>query len=132
MVVQRDLRANQSYTALSTIPALMYTMVERVLLHMNTTIMGARYWVHGTRICRELILDSIWVFTLVAMEAVKTYKTNPQFVLSGYRIPTWITPLLMLLFVSVLVPNTSLLGHICGLCFGYGCKSGFVLLVFLC
>jgi len=65
---------------------------------------------------------SIWVFTLLAMEAVKTYKTNPNFLLGTTQIPTWITPLVMVLFVSFLIPNTSFLGHICGLAFGYGCK----------
>jgi glycosylphosphatidylinositol transamidase len=62
------------------------------------------------------------VFTLIAMEAVKTYKTNPNFMLGTYQIPTWITPLVLLLFVSFLIPNTSFLGHLCGLTFGYGCK----------
>lgn len=56
------------------------------------------------------------------MEAVKTYKTNPFFQLGDYKIPTWITPFVMVLFVSFLVPNTSFLGHVCGLAFGYGCK----------
>jgi glycosylphosphatidylinositol transamidase len=65
---------------------------------------------------------SIWVFTLLAMEAVKTYKTNPYFMLGDTKIPTWITPLVLVLFVSFLVPNTSFLGHLCGLLFGYGCK----------
>lgn len=56
------------------------------------------------------------------MEAVKTYKTNPHFLLGTTQIPTWITPLVMVLFVSFLIPNTSFLGHMCGLAFGYGCK----------
>ncbi|CZT00857.1 related to GPI-anchor transamidase GAA1 [Rhynchosporium agropyri] len=95
---------------LSTIPALLYTFVERGVLRMNTTILGA----------------SIWVFTLVAMEAVKTYKSNPYFMLGTTQIPTWITPFVMVLFVSVLVPNTSFLGHICGLAFGYGWGLGYL------
>lgn len=66
--------------------------------------------------------NSIWVFTLLAMEAVKTYKSNPQFQIGTVSIPTWITPLVMVLFVSFLIPNTSFLGHMCGLAFGYGCK----------
>jgi GPI-anchor transamidase subunit GAA1 len=57
------------------------------------------------------------------MEAVKTYKSNPYFLLGTIQIPTWITPLVMVLFVSFLIPNTSFLGHVCGLAFGYGCKS---------
>jgi glycosylphosphatidylinositol transamidase len=65
---------------------------------------------------------SIWVFTLIAMEAVKTYRTNPNFVIGTTQIPTWITPIVMVLFVSFLIPHTSFLGHCCGLAFGYGCK----------
>jgi len=42
------------------------------------------------------------------------------------QIPTWITPFVMVLFVSVLVPNTSFLGHICGLAFGYGWGLGYL------
>ncbi|KAG9243870.1 rhomboid protein 2 [Calycina marina] len=95
---------------LSTFPAFLYTFIERGILHMNTTILGA----------------SIWVFTLLAMEAVKTYKTNPFFQLGDYKIPTWITPFVMVLFVSFLVPNTSFLGHVCGLAFGYGWGLGFL------
>jgi len=66
--------------------------------------------------------NSIWVFTLLAVEAVKTYRSNPHFMLGDLKIPTWITPLVLVLFVSVLIPNTSFLGHVCGLLFGYGCK----------
>lgn len=92
---------------------------------MDTTIMGARYvWVWlCLRILEANMWHSIWVFTLLAMEACKTYKTNPHFQLGDYKIPTWITPFVMVLFVSFLVPNTSFLGHVCGLIFGYGCKS---------
>jgi len=56
------------------------------------------------------------------MEAVKTYRTNPHFAIGTTQIPTWITPLVVVLFVSFLIPNTSFLGHCCGLAFGYGCK----------
>ena len=66
---------------------------------------------------------SIWVFTLLAMEAIKTYKSNPFFMLGTNKIPTWTTPLVLVLFVSFLVPNTSFLGHVCGLAFGYGCMN---------
>jgi len=95
---------------LSTIPALLYTFVERGILHMNTTVLGA----------------SIWVFTLLAIEAVKTYRSNPYFVLGTTQIPTWTTPLVLVVFISFLVPNTSFLGHICGLLFGYGWGLGYL------
>jgi len=32
-----------SFAALSTIPALLYTFIERGVLRMNTTVLGARY-----------------------------------------------------------------------------------------
>ncbi|CAG8954185.1 hypothetical protein HYFRA_00005805 [Hymenoscyphus fraxineus] len=95
---------------LSTIPALLYTFIERGILGMNTAVLGS----------------SIWVFTLLAMEACKTYKTNPSFQLGTVQVPTWITPLVMVVFVSVLVPNTSFLGHLCGLAFGYGWGLGYL------
>jgi glycosylphosphatidylinositol transamidase len=100
---------------LSTIPALLYTFIERGILRGNTPVLGA----------------SIWVFTMIAMEAVKQYKVNPTFAIGTTMIPTWITPIIMLLFVSFLVPNTSFLGHLCGLAFGYGCKHPFPFLFLL-
>lgn len=39
--------------------------------------------------------------------------------LGDTKIPTWTTPLVLLLFVTVLIPNTSLLGHLCGMAIGY-------------
>ncbi|KAI1004785.1 Rhomboid protein 2 [Podosphaera aphanis] len=95
---------------LSTIPALLYTFLERVVFRMNTSIFGA----------------SIWVFTLLASEAIKTHQRNPSFVLGTVPIPTWTTPPIMALFVSVLIPHTSLLGHVCGLAFGYGWSLGYL------
>ncbi len=91
---------------------------------MNTTVLGARYamWLAVSKFPSANKPHSIWVFTLLAMEAVKTYKSNPYFALGTIQIPTWITPLVMVLFVSFLVPNTSFLGHVCGLAFGYGCR----------
>jgi len=88
---------------LSTIPAILYTLLERGILRANTTVIGA----------------SIWVFTLLAIEAIKTYRANPYFLLGTTQIPTWITPLVLVLFVTFLVPNTSFLGHLCGLGVGY-------------
>jgi hypothetical protein len=66
---------------------------------------------------------SIWVFMLLGMEAIKTYRINPYFELGTTRIPTWTTPLILVLFVFVLIPHTSLLGHLCGLGVGYLCQS---------
>ncbi|EPQ64314.1 BgtA-20460 [Blumeria graminis f. sp. tritici] len=46
--------------------------------------------------------------------------------LGSTPIPTWISPLVMAIFVSVLIPNTSFLGHLCGLAFGYGWGLGYL------
>ncbi len=111
-----------AWAALSTIPALLYTFLER-LIGFNTTVLGARYG--RTLSTYDLFPNcwySIWAFTLLAMEAVKTYRSNPHFTIGTTQIPTYITPLVVVLFVSFLIPNTSFLGHCCGLAFGYGCK----------
>lgn len=55
---------------------------------------------------------------------MKTFKSNPHFTIGTTKIPTWTTPIVLVLFVSFLVPNTSFLGHLCGLSFGYGCEQG--------
>jgi hypothetical protein len=64
----------------------------------------------------------MWVFLLLGVEAMKTYKTNPSLTIATYNIPTWTTPLMLAVVISVLVPNTSLVGHLCGLGVGYVCK----------
>lgn len=63
--------------------------------------------------------NSIWVFLLLGMEAIRTYKTNPHLVIATHHVPTWTTPLALCLVVSALVPSTTLLGHLCGLAVGY-------------
>ncbi|KAF2211922.1 hypothetical protein CERZMDRAFT_68174 [Cercospora zeae-maydis SCOH1-5] len=85
------------------IPGLMYTFLERFIFRLNTGIVGS----------------SIWVFLLLAYESMKIYKSNPEFVISGFGIPTWVTPIFALLLVWFLVPGTSLLGHLCGAAVGY-------------
>lgn len=57
------------------------------------------------------------------MESIRTYRSNPYLVISTYHIPTWTTPLLLILGVAALVPGTSLLGHLCGVAVGYVCES---------
>lgn len=66
---------------------------------------------------------SIWVFVLLGIEAIRTYRTNPYLVIATHQIPTWTTPLALILVVAALVPGTSLLGHLCGVGMGYFCTS---------
>ncbi|KAI0599665.1 Gaa1-like protein [Biscogniauxia sp. FL1348] len=92
---------------LTTIPAFVYVFLERVVLRGNTPVMGA----------------SIWVFLLLGIEAIRTYKTNPHLVIGTHHVPTWITPLVMVLAVEALMPSSSFIGHLCGVGTGYLCKS---------
>lgn len=66
---------------------------------------------------------SIWVFLLLGIEAIRTYRVNPTFHVGSYaQVPTWTTPLVLALLTTFLVPNASFLGHLCGLAVGYLCK----------
>ncbi|KAA8649768.1 rhomboid protease family protein RBD2 [Aspergillus tanneri] len=88
---------------LSTFPAGLYLLVEKVILHRNTAVVGA----------------SVWVFLLLGSEAIRTFRSNPYFSLGSYRIPTWTSPLVACVMVSILMPNTSFLGHLCAIAIGY-------------
>ncbi|KAF2087200.1 hypothetical protein K490DRAFT_42718 [Saccharata proteae CBS 121410] len=87
----------------ATLPGLIYIVIERGLLRGNTAVQGA----------------SVWVFLLLAIEAMKTFKANPYFSIGPYSLPTWTTPLLLALVTAVLIPNTSLIGHLAGALIGY-------------
>ncbi|KAL8774977.1 MAG: hypothetical protein Q9209_000456 [Squamulea sp. 1 TL-2023] len=95
---------------LSTLPAAIYLLIERGILRQNTAILG----------------ESIWVFVLLGVEGIKAYKANPYFVISTYRIPTWTTPLVILLFTTALIPNTSLIGHLGSVGVGYMYGLGYL------
>ncbi|KAL8717003.1 MAG: hypothetical protein Q9225_005720 [Loekoesia sp. 1 TL-2023] len=95
---------------LSTLPAAGYLLIERGIFRQNKAILGA----------------SLWVFVLLGVEGIKMYKANPYFSISSYRIPTWTTPLVVLLFTTALIPNTSLLGHLCSVGVGYAYGSGYL------
>jgi hypothetical protein len=64
----------------------------------------------------------MWVFVLLGIEAIRTYRTNPYLVIATHQIPTWTTPLALILVIAALVHGTSLLGHLCGVGMGYFCE----------
>ncbi|KAJ5253460.1 hypothetical protein N7505_012123 [Penicillium chrysogenum] len=76
---------------LSTFPAGLYILFERFILHRNTSVVGA----------------SIWVFLLLGSEAIKTYRSHPNFSLGPYKIPTWTSPLFACVVVSILISNSA-------------------------
>ncbi|KAF2788395.1 rhomboid protein 2 [Melanomma pulvis-pyrius CBS 109.77] len=93
-----------------TLPGGIFVLLEKYVFRSNTVVMGA----------------SIWVFLLLSAEAMKTHKTNPNFSIGPYKIPTWTTPLILVLITSFLVPNVSLIGHLCGAGIGYLWASGYI------
>ncbi|KAK5061038.1 putative rhomboid protease [Exophiala bonariae] len=95
---------------LGQIPAALYLLLDYVILRDNTPVLGA----------------SIWVFLLLASEAIKTYRANPHFDIAGQKIPTWITPLVLLVVIWILIPNTSFLGHLSGCITGYLWGLGYI------
>ncbi|KAL4944871.1 hypothetical protein BDV06DRAFT_219928 [Aspergillus oleicola] len=95
---------------LSTFPAGIYILIEKFILHRNSTIVGS----------------SVWVFLLLGSEAIRTYKSNPYFSLGNYKIPTWTSPLLLSVLVWMLVSNTSFLGHLCAILIGYLLGLGYL------
>ncbi|KAF2242152.1 hypothetical protein BU26DRAFT_524780 [Trematosphaeria pertusa] len=92
------------------LPGGLYLLLEKVVLRSNTTVMGS----------------SVWVFLLLSAEAMKTHKTNPNFSIGPYKIPTWCTPLLLILLTSFLIPRVSLIGHLCGAAIGYLWATGWM------
>ncbi|KAK0750457.1 Gaa1-like protein [Schizothecium vesticola] len=92
----------------ATLPAFIYLFIEKFLLRGNTAVMGA----------------SIWVFLLLGIEAMKAYRANPSFKVGPYSIPTWTSPIGILLAMAALVPSSSFLGHLSGLVVGYLCGLG--------
>jgi hypothetical protein len=65
---------------------------------------------------------SIWGFLLIGSEAIRRHKISPYLVIREQpTIPTWTVPIALLLVAAVLMPSSSVLGHVCGLGVGYIC-----------
>ncbi|KAK4146624.1 rhomboid protein 2 [Dichotomopilus funicola] len=96
---------------LSTGPALIYVVLERFILRMNTPIVGA----------------SIWGFLLFGSEAIRHHKVTPYVVIAGKpTIPTWTAPIAVLFVAALLLPGSSFLGHAIGLGVGYVYGLGYL------
>ncbi|SPO05081.1 related to Rhomboid protein 2 [Cephalotrichum gorgonifer] len=95
---------------LSTFPAFLYVLIDRLVLHTNATLMGS----------------SVWTFLLLGLETARNRKTNPHLALGPYRVPTWALLLFVVVCTEALVPSTSLTGHLCGAAVGYACGLGLI------
>lgn len=113
--------------AFGLLPGGSYTLIERFVFRGNTAVQGARSDTRHSPVSASTnLVCSVWVFLLLAAESIKTFKQNPNFALGPYNIPTWTAPLILNLFVAVLVPNTSFLGHLCSLAIGYLWGLGYI------
>ncbi|KAL1956213.1 hypothetical protein VTO42DRAFT_7560 [Malbranchea cinnamomea] len=99
---------------ISTFPGGLYILIEKVIVGLDNSVAGA----------------SGWVFLLSAAEAIKSRKSNPHFTVGKYRIPTWTTPLIMIIVVSLLVWPASFLGHVCSVVVGYALGLGYLKILF--
>jgi len=94
----------------ATIPGILYLFFANYIFHSNSAVAG----------------PSIWVFLLIGNEAIKQWKSNPNFELGGVKVPTWTFPLVACLVVSGLVPRVSFMAHLCGLAVGYAWGTGWI------
>jgi membrane associated rhomboid family serine protease len=94
----------------TTIPALLYVLIESFVLRHDTSVQGA----------------SLWVFILLSARFVHMAQATPHITLITYKIPTIIIPLLLVLITAILIPHTSLLGHLLGVATGYAWGFGYL------
>jgi membrane associated rhomboid family serine protease len=93
------------------LPGGFYTLLENHIFHFNGAAIGA----------------SVWIFLLLAHEAIKTSRSNPSFNLGeSIHIPTWTSPLFLAVVIHFLMPFSSLLGHLCGVLVGYAWGLGYI------
>ena len=86
------------------VPGLLYCVVDGGILRQDTAIVGC----------------SGWVFTLLAVESMG----SEHVVVAGQRVPAWGVPLALVVAAALVLPGTSLLGHLCALATGYVFGSG--------
>lgn len=69
--------------AFGLLPGGLYLVLEKFVLRGNTAVMGSRYTAKNSAYLATWITDyaycSVWVFLLLASEAMKTHKANPNF-----------------------------------------------------
>ena len=73
---------------------------------------------------------SVWIYLLLACEAIKTYRANPSFKLGPYAIPTYLYPLPLLVISHFLLPlsltTDSIILNLCSCGIGYAFELGYL------
>ncbi|CAN9306857.1 unnamed protein product [Alternaria alternata] len=66
------------------------------------------------------------VYTLLEKFVLRSNTSVMGASVGPYKIPTWTTPLILIVLTSILVPHVSLVGHLCGAGLGYLWASGYI------
>jgi hypothetical protein len=71
---------------------------------------------------------SVWGLLLFSSAIYQASRATPDVSIPSttYRLPTLAIPFILILLTAVLVPHTSILGHICGMIIGFGWGSGYL------
>ena len=71
---------------------------------------------------------SVWALLLFSSSIFQASRTTPDISIPSttYRLPTLAIPFLLILLTAILVPHTSILGHICGMVIGFGWGAGYL------
>jgi glycosylphosphatidylinositol transamidase len=71
---------------------------------------------------------SVWALLLFSSSIFQASRTTPDISIPSttYRLPTLAIPFVLILLTALLVPHTSILGHICGMVMGFGWGAGYL------
>lgn len=99
------------------------TVYTGVTLNLTAIFAGLLYCIFGKLLYPDQAVAgaSGWFFTFVGYFSWKASLATPrtQFLQTPYHFPTALSPLLLLLLITILIPNASFWGHLCGLAVGY-------------
>ncbi|KAF5844911.1 hypothetical protein GGP41_008855 [Bipolaris sorokiniana] len=114
--------------AFGTIPGGVYTLLEKFVLRSNTAVMGARTRCMGIPPPFSRSNEDTKDKSLLQVPSPPISRPQPLTPSSvgPYKIPTWTTPLILIVITSILVPYVSLVGHLCGAGLGYLWATGYI------
>lgn len=98
----------------STFPGVLYVLIDHVIFRADTPIQGS----------------AVWIYLLLASEALILHRRHPSFKLGDVNLPIWPFPIPVLVFLHFLLPSAilrdSLLGNLCGCGIGYLFELGYL------
>jgi len=96
--------------AFEIVPAIIYCVIEYILWRPDSATAGA----------------SGWVFILLTVETVRQQHALSHLNIYGLNIPTWSVPFILLVVTSVLVPSSSIIGHLAHIAVGFAFGHGYM------